>query len=70
MSEQDHKEKILDQWKITLLEKKKQLQECQASRGFESCLNCELVLNCELRDMYVVAVYDSMNKGQGGGFEF
>ena len=53
------------------LDKQKQLlQECQASKGFSSCLSCELIENCEIRDNYVKSVYASMNKGVDGGFEF
>jgi hypothetical protein len=33
-------------------------------------MKCEVLLSCELREAYVKAVYDSMNKGTGGGFEF
>ena len=63
-------EQVLDEWQITLQQKKKELQDCQQERHLKSCLKCEKLLNCELRDAYVKAVYDSMNKGTGGGFEF
>ena len=46
------------------------LQTCQESKGILSCLKCAEVLNCEVRNDYVKAVYLSMNKGNGGGFEF
>lgn len=63
-------EKELDQWKIALREKKTELQKCQVEQSVSSCLECEKLLKCELREIYVKAVYDSMNKGTGGGFEF
>ena len=53
------------------LNKQKQLlQECQHSKGFSSCLSCQLIEDCEIRDNYVKSVYASMNKGEEGGFEF
>lgn len=61
---------ILDEWQIALKQKKSELEACQAERQLESCLKCEKVLECEIRDAYVSAVYDSMSKGTGGGFEF
>jgi len=33
-------------------------------------MGCEKLLECEVRDDYIKAVYDSMSKGAGGGFEF
>lgn len=33
-------------------------------------MKCDFILECELREIYVKAVYESMNKGSGGGFEF
>ena len=59
-----------DQWEIALEEKTRELKACQQERGLKSCLGCEKINNCELRDAYVKAVYDSMSKGAGGGFEF
>ena len=63
-------ETILDEWQITLKQKKSELEACQAEHQLKSCLKCEKVLDCEVRDAYVSAVYDSMSKGTGGGFEF
>jgi len=63
-------EKELDQWQILLLQKKSELEACQNSNNLQSCMPCPHFLECELRDDYVKAVYDSMNKGKGGGFEF
>ena len=47
-----------------------EVQKCQESKGFKSCSLCEHYIGCELRNRYVAAVYDSMSKGQTGGFEF
>lgn len=63
-------ENSLDEWQIALSQKKAELEECQTEHHVSSCLRCEKLLDCELRDAYVKAVYDSMNKGTGGGFEF
>ena len=60
----------MDKFEKELQEKTKKLKECQSSKGLTSCLKCELVIGCEIRNAYVNAVYLSMNKGQGGGFEF
>ncbi len=64
------KTKILDKWEQLLAEKKKELQKCQSDHALKSCLGCDKLLNCSLRNSYVNAVYSSMNKGHGGGFEF
>jgi len=63
-------EKVLDEWAIALEQKKEELLRCQQEHQLSSCMKCDKLLACELRDAYVKAVYDSMNKGTGGGFEF
>ena len=63
-------EEVLDEWQITLKQKKSEVHECQREKQVQSCLKCEKMLDCTLRDAYVKAVYDSMSKGKGGGFEF
>ena len=60
----------LDEWEIKLKSKLKELQDCQMVKQVKSCLLCAKMHHCELRDAYVHAVYSSMNKGAGGGFEF
>jgi transcription elongation factor Elf1 len=35
-----------------------------------SCTNCSKIFECNIRKSYIKAVYQSMNKGHGGGFEF
>ena len=63
-------EQTLDEWQITLAQKKSELENCQIQHQLNSCMHCEKLLECELRDAYIKAVYDSMSKGAGGGFEF
>ncbi len=63
-------EKVLDEWQIALSQKKTELENCQSEHQVTSCMKCEKLLDCELRDSYIKAVYDSMSKGAGGGFEF
>ncbi len=63
-------EKTLDKWEKAREEAKKMLQECQKQMGVSSCFKCEKIIGCELRNEYVKKVYESMSKGQGGGFEF
>ena len=60
----------LDEWELQLQAKIRELQSCQEQQNLNSCLQCPKIQNCELRDSYVHAVYSSMNKGAGGGFEF
>ncbi len=59
-----------DKWELALDEPLKLLKECQISKNIDSCFKCENILNCEIRENYIKAVYESMNKGSGGGFEF
>jgi len=61
---------VKDRWQEALELKLTALQKCQKEHQVKSCLSCEEILNCQLRKEYVNAVYESMNKGQGGGFEF
>lgn len=60
----------LDAWDKNLEDKFKELQDCQTSKSFTTCSDCEEFFECELRKKYVIAVYESMNKGSSGGFEF
>ena len=60
----------LDEWQIALGAKKRELEACQIEQKVSSCLSCHKIHECEIRDAYVHAVYNSMSKGAGGGFEF
>jgi hypothetical protein len=62
--------KALDTWERKLEEQIKLLQQCQNQKSLQGCEACELFFECDTRKSYVVAVYESMNKGSGGGFEF
>ena len=46
------------------------LQQCQETNQVDSCLKCSKILECDTRKAYVKSVYESMNKGKGGDFEF
>jgi hypothetical protein len=60
----------LDEWEEALEKQLTVLNECQKSFNLDSCTPCEKFFDCEIRKKYVVAVYESMNKGSTGGFEF
>jgi hypothetical protein len=60
----------LDKFEQHLEEMLKKLQECQVEKGLKSCSDCEHYLSCELRTDYIKSVYNSMSKGDTGGFEF
>jgi len=63
-------DQVLDEWQIALKQKKSELEACQSEHQLKSCMCCEKLLDCVVRDSYIQAVYDSMSKGAGGGFEF
>ena len=60
----------LDEWELALKTEKKKLEACQEEQQVSSCLSCPKLHDCPIRDAYVHAVYNSMSKGAGGGFEF
>lgn len=47
-----------------------QIKECQEKHNVDSCLKCDQTIGCTTRSEYVTAVYNSMNEGKSGGFEF
>lgn len=59
-----------DSFEAKLQEKTKELKSCQKEKNFTSCMNCDSFISCHIRKAYVLAVYESMNKGNSGGFEF
>ena len=63
LKEQNSYEKQLD-FKLT------ELQSCQNEKNVDSCLKCDKLIGCELRISYVDAVYQSMNGGASGEFDF
>jgi len=62
--------KELDQFEKKLEEQIIALHECQQKHQVDSCLKCPHIIGCEMRKTYVIAVYNSMSKGDTGGFEF
>ena len=61
---------VKDKFEIYLDEMIVKLQDCQIEKQMKSCSICEHYLTCELRTEYIKAVYNSMSKGDTGGFEF
>jgi hypothetical protein len=59
-----------DKWEELLNIQLKILKQCQKDKNLNSCTPCEHLLDCETRNKYIKSVYESMNKGSGGGFEF
>jgi len=60
----------VDIFQQKLLGAKKDLEQCQSEKELTSCSLCDSYLQCDTRRTYVQAVYDSMSKGETGGFEF
>lgn len=63
-------DEINNVYEAKLVEARKALQECQTSKSLESCLNCPSLIGCPIRTAYVRTVYESMSKGETGGFDF
>jgi hypothetical protein len=59
-----------DKWEAALEIQIELLENCQIQKEIDSCMKCILILECQLRKEYIKSVYESMNKGTGGGFEF
>ena len=59
-----------DKFEVHLDEMMKKLQTCQEEKSLTTCSKCESYFSCELRTDYVKSVYNSMSKGDTGGFEF
>ncbi len=68
--ENNKEELVFDEWDLKLEEALKELKICQESNTLNSCTPCSKFFECELRKKYILAVYESMNKGSSGGFEF
>ncbi|PUE63344.1 hypothetical protein [Arcobacter caeni] len=66
----NHKNLVIDEWDIKLDKMLVELKTCQEQNSLKTCSDCSKFFECELRKRYVKAVYESMNKGAGGGFEF
>ena len=59
-----------DEFELELERQREILQVCQREKGLSSCFACEAMFECKTRKNYVDAVYSSMSKGDGGGFDF
>ena len=59
-----------DKFEERLMQMLEVLQECQTQHSLQSCSDCDKFLDCELRTNYIKSVYNSMSKGDTGGFEF
>jgi hypothetical protein len=59
-----------DKFELYLDEMIIKIQDCQQNKSLKSCSLCEKYLDCELRNEYIKSVYNSMSKGDTGGFEF
>ena len=59
-----------DEFELELGRQREILQACQREKGLSSCFACEAMFECKTRKNYVDAVYSSMSKGDGGGFDF
>ena len=59
-----------NEYELKLEQKLVELQKCQEKNGIDSCMKCDDIFSCELRKSYVNRVYESMRKGEEGGFEF
>ena len=59
-----------DEFELELDRQREILQACQREKGLNSCFTCEAMFECKTRKNYVDAVYSSMSKGDGGGFDF
>ncbi len=64
------KEKVLDEWELELKKQKKILEAHLKELGITSEMDCPDFPHCKIQEKYVEAVYNSMSKGAGGGFEF
>ncbi|HEX5330244.1 hypothetical protein [Sulfuricurvum sp.] len=58
------------EYEVRLDETIKILQECQEEKNVTSCYVCEKCIGCEIRTKYIRSVYESMSKGETGGFDF
>ena len=67
---QDTSSPKMDKFEVHLDEMIVKLQKCQKEKNLKSCSVCEHYLDCKLRSDYIESVYNSMSKGETGGFEF
>ena len=59
-----------DKFELAFEEKAKILQDCQKQKELKSCFSCEKFFDCQIRKDCVDTCYNSMSKGNSGGFDF
>ena len=59
-----------DKWELALDVQVQVIQQCQSDKNLSTCSLCSEFIPCPTRQTYIKSVYESMNKGSGGGFEF
>ncbi|MCR4941270.1 MAG: hypothetical protein K5978_00570 [Campylobacter sp.] len=67
MSENEEKK---DAYDIKFDQMCEKLQDCQSEKNLNSCFKCNEIFECQTRKDFVDSAYDSMSKGNVGGFEF
>ena len=70
MQENKTQEKEFDEYEKALEEQLSILKKKKKDKSIDSCMKCQELIECKIREEYVKAVYMSMNKGVTGGFEF
>lgn len=58
------------EYEARLDESIRMLQTCQEEKNVTSCYVCDNCIGCEIRTKYIRSVYESMSKGETGGFDF
>lgn len=59
-----------DVFEQRLEEATRTLRACQEEKKLDSCYDCPKCIGCDIRGKYVRSVYESMSKGETGGFDF
>ncbi len=55
---------------INFLQAKEKLLKCHVDKNISSCFKCPSLFSCDIREEYVKATFENMNKGQEGTFDF
>lgn len=59
-----------DQLQEILKSKTQIIKECREDRGLSTCSECNVFVECEKRNEFVVSAYATMNKGENMDFDF
>ena len=60
----------MDIYEEAFIKQKKLLLQCQESKSLNSCYSCDQTFDCKVKQEYIKATYEKMNKGKTGGFDF